>query len=114
MSAALEISGLRDTFPTPLGDLVAVRGVDVAVSVAVPRGVWPLNTVTVLPGSAVIVRVGAASFVTAPLLRVPVRGATSSLTPVMVGDCGAAVSTVAVKAAEDGPRLPTPSTIRTV
>ena len=32
MSAALEISGLRVTFPTPLGDLVAVRGVDVAVS----------------------------------------------------------------------------------
>jgi len=32
MSAALEVRGLRVTFPTPLGDLVAVRGVDISVS----------------------------------------------------------------------------------
>ena len=32
MTASLEISGLNVTFPTPLGDLLAVRGVDVTVS----------------------------------------------------------------------------------
>ena len=53
----------------------------------------PLSKIAMIePASAVPVRVGVVSLVVAPSATVPVSGSASSLTAVMVGAAGAAVS----------------------
>ncbi len=64
----------------------------------VPSSVVPSKTLMVLLASAVPVSVGAASLVLPPDVMVPVTGATASVTALMTGVAGAAVSTVRVNA----------------
>ncbi|PNQ35691.1 hypothetical protein CVT22_22680, partial [Ralstonia solanacearum] len=84
--------------------LPSVRAVGVKVqlpeasAVVVPSSVVPSKTLMVLLASAVPVSVGVASLVLPPAVMVPVTGATSSVTVLMTGVAGAAVSTVNVNA----------------
>jgi hypothetical protein len=60
----------------------------------VPSWVAPSKIVTVLLASAVPASVGVVSLLKPPLATVPVTGATSSVTEVIDGAAGAAVSMV--------------------
>ena len=65
-----------------------------ASAVPVPTTVVPSYSVTVLPASAVPLKVGVVSLVLPPLATLPITGAVLSLALVMVGIPGARVSTV--------------------
>ncbi|TYZ39146.1 hypothetical protein C2U34_26350, partial [Ralstonia solanacearum] len=69
-----------------------------ASAVVVPSNVVPSRMLTVLLASAVPVSTGMASLVLPPAVMAPVTGATLSVTVLMTGAAGAAVSTVSVKA----------------
>ena len=64
------------------------------LAVAVPREVLPLKIVTVLLASAVPASTSTVSLVVPPLATVPVMGLMSSVTVLITGAFGTAVSTV--------------------
>ncbi|TYZ39287.1 hypothetical protein C2U33_25250, partial [Ralstonia solanacearum] len=69
-----------------------------ASAVVVPSSVVPSKMLMVLLASAVPVSVGVASLVLPPAVMAPVTGETVSVTVVMTGAAGAAVSTVRANA----------------
>ena len=80
-----------------------------ASAVPVPMTVLPLYSVTVLPASAVPLKVGVGSLVLPPLATMPAAGDTLSVALVMVGALGAVVSTVKLKLLLAAPVLPAAS-----
>ncbi|NKA72185.1 hypothetical protein GO284_01111 [Ralstonia solanacearum] len=96
LPSASAVVGVKDQLPE-------------ASAVVVPSSVVPSRMLMVLLASAVPASVGVGSFVLPPEVSVPVTGATASVTALMTGVAGAAVSTVRVNAEVAALTLPAAS-----